>query len=351
MPDEERASAENELASLKLIEDRLRELENGVAAGADLTRTLTEAERQLVHASERSRAFAELASTVRALAAATGEAEMVVDRVEETVEILVHDLDARISRVERIERLRLDGLKHLRETREHRQRQRALENEIIVAQAQEREINERIGTFDERREELWNLRRGAETARNDIVRRVFNDALNSVWRDLFVRLAPEESFVPIFRVPDTKRNRLVAELATIYRDTSEEAGSPGTMLSAGNLNTAALTLFLALHLSVSPRLPWLLLDDPIQSMDEVHIQQFAALLRTLAKRLDRRIVIAVHERALFEYLSLELSAAQPDDVLITIELSRSRDGTTVVRPSRLGYVPDRAFTPKQGQPV
>lgn len=39
-------------------------------------------------------------------------------------------------------------------------------------------------------------------------------------------------------------------------------------------------------------------------MDEVHVQQFAALLRTLAKRLDRRIVIAVHERALFEYLSL-----------------------------------------------
>ena len=79
------------------------------------------------------------------------------------------------------------------------------------------------------------------------------------------------------------------------------------MLSAGNLNTAALTLFLALHLSVDPRLPWLLLDDPVQSMDEVHIQQFAALLRTLAKRHGRRILIAVHERALFEYLSLELS--------------------------------------------
>ena len=50
------------------------------------------------------------------------------------------------------------------------------------------------------------------------------------------------------------------------------------MLSAGNLNTAALSLFLALHLAVEPRLPCLLLDDPVQAMDEVHIAQFAAVL-------------------------------------------------------------------------
>ena len=71
------------------------------------------------------------------------------------------------------------------------------------------------------------------------------------------------------------------------------------VLSAGNRNTAALTLFLALHLSVQPQLPWLwlILDDPIQSMDEVHTAQFAALLRTLAKEYRRQVIIPVHERA------------------------------------------------------
>jgi ABC-type hemin transport system ATPase subunit len=54
------------------------------------------------------------------------------------------------------------------------------------------------------------------------------------------------------------------------------------MLSQGNLNTAALTLFLALNLSVLSQLPWLVLDDPVQSMDDVHIAQFAALLRTFS---------------------------------------------------------------------
>lgn len=78
------------------------------------------------------------------------------------------------------------------------------------------------------------------------------------------------------------------------------------MLSAGNLNTAALTLFLALHLTAKPTLPWLLLDDPVQSMDEVHVAQLAAVLRTLTRQHKRRIIIAVHEQALFDYLVLEL---------------------------------------------
>ena len=53
--------------------------------------------------------------------------------------------------------------------------------------------------------------------------------------------------------------------------TGNQAAPPAAMLSAGNLNTAALTLFLALNLSVERRLPWILLDDPVQSMDEVHV--------------------------------------------------------------------------------
>jgi exonuclease SbcC len=86
-----------------------------------------------------------------------------------------------------------------------------------------------------------------------------------------------------------------------------------------------------------------LLDDPVQSMDVVHIQQFAALLRTLTKRHGRRVVIAVHERALFEYLSLELSPAAPGDRLITVELDRSHQGSTTARPSTFGFVDDHAF--------
>lgn len=163
-----------------------------------------------------------------------------------------------------------------------------------------------------------------------ITEEVFNESLNSIWRDLFVRLAPSEPFVPAFRVKGGGDG--VPQITTVYRG-GAAGGAPGAMLSAGNLNTAALTLFLALHLSAGEGLPFLVLDDPVQSMDDVHISQFAALMRTLSKQHDRQIIVAVHERALFDYLALELSPAFAGDRLITVELKKQADGMTSTEPT------------------
>ena len=167
----------------------------------------------------------------------------------------------------------------------------------------------------------------AINARTNLVRRVFNDSLNEVWRDLFVRLAPDEGFIPEFDVPEGGKGPIRATLNTLYQGT-QKTGNPRSVLSYGNLNTAALTLFLSLHLSVHPKLPWLVVDDPVQSMDEIHIAQLAVLLRTLSRQCCRQVIIAVHERALFDYLSLELTPAFEGDRLVTIELGKAYAGNT-----------------------
>jgi exonuclease SbcC len=194
---------------------------------------------------------------------------------------------------------------------------------------------------DRRISQAKDLSRRARDQRTAIVRRVFNESLNAIWRDLFVRLAPDEPFVPAFALPEPDGGAVEAVLETLYRS-GGKGGNPRAMLSAGNLNTAALTLFLALHLSVKPALPWLLIDDPVQSMDEVHIAQFAALLRTLSKQHGRQIVVAVHEKPLFDYLALELSPAFPNDRLITIDIGRAADGKTVIDYEPQVWVPDQA---------
>ncbi|WP_421407422.1 AAA family ATPase [Agrobacterium tumefaciens] len=214
---------------------------------------------------------------------------------------------------------------------------------IITAQSRIDALNAAKGRADAIIQDARELAKRAGEARTAIVRKVFNGSLNRVWRDLFVRLAPEEPFVPAFAVPDTNGGPVEAILETWYR-AGGKGGNPRAMLSAGNLNTAALTLFLALHLSVSPDLPWLVIDDPVQSMDEVHIAQFAALLRTLAKsKTQRQIIVAVHERPLFDYLALELSPAFQNDRLITIELSRSADGQTLMNYQPHVWRPDQAI--------
>lgn len=182
----------------------------------------------------------------------------------------------------------------------------------------------------------------ADKVRSRIVKAVFNSSLNKSWRDLFVRLAPSEQFVPAFKLPVGDGGKVEAVLETLHRS-GKASGSPGAMLSQGNLNTAALTLFLALHLSVPLRMPWLILDDPVQSMDDVHTAQFAALLRTLAKGMNRQIIIAVHERALFDYLTLELSPAFPGDSLIAVEISRNAKGEAIANPQAFSFEVDRAI--------
>jgi exonuclease SbcC len=196
-------------------------------------------------------------------------------------------------------------------------------------------VDERIATARE-------LGRRAREVRTSVVRQVFNDTLNLVWHDLFIRLAPEEPFVPAFALPTSTDGPVEAILETLYRE-GGKGGNPRAILSAGNLNTAALTLFLSLHLSAREELPWLVIDDPVQSMDEVHIAQFAALLRTLSKSHGRQVILAVHEHSLFEYLALELSPAFSDDRLITIELGQAADGKTICNYEPLTWSPDPAF--------
>jgi exonuclease SbcC len=240
----------------------------------------------------------------------------------------LEEVGTRIARLSAKESARHDGEAALRELL---LKQQSIEA-IKARQSQRKEERRRLNAAKEAGEgamtQARELLRIAQDERARIVGQVFNESLNAAWRDLFVRLAPEEPFIPAFAVPKAGKGDVEAKLETLYRDGSR-GGNPRAMLSAGNLNTAALTLFLALHLSVKPRLPWLIIDDPVQSMDEVHISQFAALLRTLSKQHGRQVIVAVHEKPLFDYLCLELSPAFPDDRLITVELGRTAIGDSI----------------------
>lgn len=230
---------------------------------------------------------------------------------------------------------------------QERSKQIALQNELDMSieksSAQFNALTAELQAFDGTMKQARELAKIARNVRSDIVRKVFDNSLNALWRDLFIRLAPSEPFVPAFTLPEKESGVVEAMLETQYRS-GGKGGNPMAMLSAGNLNTAALTLFLALHLSVAKKFPCLIIDDPFQSMDEVHRAQLAALMRTLSRLHDRQIIIAVHEKPLFEYLSLELFPAFPEDRLITIELGIGADGRTVPDYRVISFAPDSVIS-------
>ena len=330
-------------AQMADLVQRLSELQQTAAEGTKLIAAAAAARQAVVTARRRDEQSVSLLPEIEAMVQAVLQKSG--SSFESTDLALVEALQTvgeRVTEAERVAAVRIRAASEL-DLRIHDLAR------IAILRSERDETLARLQTLDTAFKEIEATRghakkvsEAADKVRSDIVKKVFNTSLNKVWRDLFVRLAPSEQFVPAFRLPVGSGGKVEAVLETLHRS-GKASGSPGAMLSQGNLNTAALTLFLALHLSVPVRMPWLILDDPVQSMDDVHIAQFAALLRSLSKGMNRQVVIAVHERALFDYLTLELSPAFPGDSLIAVEITRNFDGEAVATPRAFTFEDDRAI--------
>jgi len=66
------------------------------------------------------------------------------------------------------------------------------------------------------------------------------------------------------------------------------------------------------------------------------------LLKTIVREADRQLIVAVHERALFDYLRIELGPTRDEESLITIEMERTAAGnSTTIAVARFTWQPDR----------
>ncbi len=73
----------------------------------------------------------------------------------------------------------------------------------------------------------------------------------------------------------------------------------------------------------------------------MHVVQFAEVLRAIMRQEGRQLVIAVHERPLFDYLCLELAPTREGQSLMAIELTRDpRTFETTVQSDRRTWKPD-----------
>ncbi|MCP3404804.1 AAA family ATPase [Bradyrhizobium sp. CCGB01] len=325
------------VAELDAMSEVLREGARLRAADVAVRRAVSEAQSRHVSLAAARETLTSFATSAGEAGVAEGESfDAAVARISERLAAQTAHLQLRVGQ-------RREGLNKIAVIRLDIKKRQDADAQISTDFSAWQEAHASLERAQALRDQGIAVRNAVDRVRSAIIRREFNDRLNRLWRDLFVRLAPGEPFVPAFRIPSSSTQKLQPKLITEHRDGGEAGGAPGAMLSAGNLNTAALTLFIALHLSVPKELPWLILDDPVQSMDDVHIAHFAALLRTLSKEHGRQVMIAVHDRQLFEYLRLELSPAFPDDSLLTLELSRGARRDSVCVSKRYSYKEETAL--------
>lgn len=89
------------------------------------------------------------------------------------------------------------------------------------------------------------------------------------------------------------------------------------ILSSSQLNSFAVSLFLALNLGLpSIRLNLTILDDPLQSLDSINLLGLIDVLRRV--REHRQIIVSTHEQKLLGLLQRKLRPIDPNQRMTTV---------------------------------
>lgn len=176
----------------------------------------------------------------------------------------------------------------------------------------------------QRRKDLIKLARAKSTI---VVKEAF-DELEPLTQDLFERLAPHPTFTQLSFSHELYRGRG----SSIPQATDPQSNleiSPAVGFSSAQANVAALCYFLAFAFASSEAdFGVVLLDDPLQSMDDVNTLGFSDLCRFLRK--EKQLIIATHEERLSNLLVRKLTPR--DEVMNTLRinfLSWNRDGPNI----------------------
>ena len=114
----------------------------------------------------------------------------------------------------------------------------------------------------------------------------------------------------------------------VHDDAAEKDAGAAQLLSAAQFNSLAVCLFLALNLEQERSLDSIILDDPVQSMDDINVLSLVDVLRTV--RRERQVVLTTHDIVLTQLLLRKLRPLKEDQRVLLVTLgSWTRDGPEV----------------------
>lgn len=226
-------------------------------------------------------------------------------------------------------------------------RRRLLETADVLAQSSSTGVVERsaaeVSSFEEtlgariRRLEdvsqratlVKNLADASIEARVEVTEQRFR-AIQPLVADIFSRLDPHPAFKTIEFELDTYYKK--GTTTPLVRDVVENVSAdPLVIFSTSQANIAALSYFLAMGWTAGERsMPFVLLDDPLQSMDDVNVLGFSDLCRHV--RASRQLLISTHERRLSGLLERKLAPrGEFTETLVLEFVGWDRSGPTVQR--------------------
>jgi exonuclease SbcC len=309
-------------ASLEGIRERVARLQ-------EAQRELSKAQAAVDTARKILNQIASIDPMLKETAKSLGIADLGEDDTGKLVEILETNVSNRLEAISQ-KRKSLESVQNvLLELTNLYQKRQKLDKDWILLNQRLKGISDALLQIESTISKSKRVLKASVEVKRKLLRRIFDDKLNTLWSDLFGRLVPEEVFKPKLSEPESSRDRIKTGMKAVT-DGVRAFDNLAAIFSLGNLNTAALSLFLSLNLVQKDGNRVIVLDDPVQSMDDIHISQLSLLLRELVNQAGRQIIVAIHERPLFEFLAFELAPAQSGRRLVTIDLSRTVDNTGAI---------------------
>jgi DNA repair exonuclease SbcCD ATPase subunit len=147
-----------------------------------------------------------------------------------------------------------------------------------------------------------------------------------LFQRIYSRIDPHPTFRVTQIVAGMERGRGKLEVGISDPDAFPRARDAGPLLSSSQMNSFAVSLFLAMNLALpSLRLGVTILDDPLQSLDSINLLGLVDILRRF--RAHRQIIVSTHEERLVGLLQRKLRPVLPGERMVTMIFENwSREG-------------------------
>jgi DNA repair exonuclease SbcCD ATPase subunit len=152
------------------------------------------------------------------------------------------------------------------------------------------------------------------------------ESVQPLFQRIYSRIDPHPTFRLTQIVTALERGRGLLRTGVSDPHLGSEMHDALPILSSSQLNSFAVSLFLALNLGLpSITLSLVMLDDPLQSLDSINLLGLVDVLRRFSEH--RQLIVSTHEPRLLGLLQRKLRPVRPNERLMTVYFDGwTRDG-------------------------
>jgi DNA repair exonuclease SbcCD ATPase subunit len=240
------------------------------------------------------------------------------EEAEPTLNVYIQDLDSKSKNLQSLMHAGEQLALSLAQATEQARKQE-LHRDVVTLRENISQITAEVNAQQDTERLAAQILEGLREASTEVVKNQL-DRIEPLLQRIYARIDVHPAFrnVKFLTRFSNRRGRLFTSILDRVTDISSQ--SPAVVLSSSQMNALAVSIFLSLNLGLTALpLEAVLLDDPLQSLDDVNLLGLVDLLRRTKDR--RQLVVSTHDARFGSLLERKLRAVSKQQRTTVIEFS------------------------------